>query len=676
MHFAYAQGVIPNGKQTYLDRNGKPLANGKVYYYIPNTTTSKPTYQDINLSIPNSQPVVLDTSGRALLWGTGQYRQQVFDQNNNLIWDVTTSVGDSTGGTTATGDGDLVGTIKPWAGTIAPNQYMFAYGQTLNRVTYAALFTAITTAVNVNCVNGSPTFTGLTDTTQFWIGQDVEVSCVLTGHSTIASKTSTSVTLASNATSSQNTTATFLMWGGGDHSTTFNLPDLRGTTLVGNNSMGGTASANLTTAFFGATNPNSIGALGGAQSNTIALANLPTITSTNGSQSINVTTGAGEFFPTTVGSNWGTTTASGAAVQVPLMNAAAINRNSLSGTNSISVTSTGTTNTGFGVVQPSRTVNYIIKVTPDQNSAQASGVTSLGLMTGDIACGGGTTCTGNTISVAVTPGAGLTTSITTACSASAGSTLYVAECVNAQTGTSYAIQDSDRGKLITAANASAQAYTIAQAGTASAFQSGWYTDLCNNSTNLAGIITITPTTSTIGGTATFKIQPGGLNCIRIVSDGANYQVVNYNFGAQVPGTITNDNANAGNIGEYAETVVPVGSPVTYTTATAKDVGTLVLSAGDWDIDAVCDFITAGTTSVTATYCSISQTLNTQDITNGRTTGSTFTAVVPGAGTTFMGAVPPLRFSLSGSTTFHLVGQATFTVAGLTGYGIIRARRVR
>lgn len=96
--------------------------------------------------------------------------------------------------------------------------------------------------------------------------------------------------------------------------------------------------------------------------------------------------------------------------------------------------------------------------------------------------------------------------------------------INAQTGTSYAIQDSDRAKLITASNASAQAYSIAQAGAASAFLSGWFVDVHNIGTNPAGIVTIMPTTSTIDGASTLKIYPG--QSVRIVSDGTNYQTFN------------------------------------------------------------------------------------------------------------------------------------------------------
>ena len=79
--------ILPNGKQQFITSNGTPLAGGKVYYYIPSTTTFKNTYQDaagINL---NTNPVVLDANCQCIVYGNGSYRQQVFDVNGNLIWD-------------------------------------------------------------------------------------------------------------------------------------------------------------------------------------------------------------------------------------------------------------------------------------------------------------------------------------------------------------------------------------------------------------------------------------------------------------------------------------------------------------------------------------------------------------------------------------------------------------
>ena len=388
-------GIVPNGKAYYVDKNGKPLAGGKVFYYQPGGTTPKTTYQDINLTTPNSNPVILDGSGMALVWGTGIYRQVVQDRLNNQIWDTTTSVatGSGGGGPTATGDGDLVGTIKPWAGMSAPNQYVFAFGQELNRTTFSALFTAITSTQGAFCTSGNNILSGLSDTTNFWIGMPVEVSCVPSGFTTITAKTSSTVTMAATANASTNVNATFFPWGRGNGSTTFNVPDYRGLLPVGNNNMGGIASTNISNAIFGSKGANSVGASGGligGPSITLLTSNLPPYTpSGTVGTSLNGGTPVNGFTVPGVNVGFGGVNTGGGQI-------------ALSVSSSFTGTPQGGTSTPFGVMPPSKTVNYIVKVTPDSNSAIASGVTSLGGMTGDIACGTNLTCTGNVISA--TPG--------------------------------------------------------------------------------------------------------------------------------------------------------------------------------------------------------------------------------------------------------------------------------
>jgi hypothetical protein len=85
-----AATLLPNAKQTFLDGNGKPLAGGSVFFYIPNTSTFKSTWQDPAQTILNTNPVILDASGEAIIWGSGTYRQVVYDVNGNLIWDQIT----------------------------------------------------------------------------------------------------------------------------------------------------------------------------------------------------------------------------------------------------------------------------------------------------------------------------------------------------------------------------------------------------------------------------------------------------------------------------------------------------------------------------------------------------------------------------------------------------------
>lgn len=98
-------------------------------------------------------------------------------------------------------------------------------------------------------------------------------------------------------------------------------------------------------------------------------------------------------------------------------------------------------------------------------------------------------------------------------------TVRGAHVINAQTGTSYALIATDRGKHVTQSNASSSAYTIAQAGS-TGFEDGYFTFLENIG---VGALTLTPTTSTINGAATLVLD-SGMSAI-IFSDGTNYRAI-------------------------------------------------------------------------------------------------------------------------------------------------------
>ncbi len=83
--------LLANAQQQFCDSNGAPLAGGFVYFYDPGTTNFKFTYQDRGLTTPNSNPVILDSAGRATIWGSGVYRQVLTDQFGNLVWDGITA---------------------------------------------------------------------------------------------------------------------------------------------------------------------------------------------------------------------------------------------------------------------------------------------------------------------------------------------------------------------------------------------------------------------------------------------------------------------------------------------------------------------------------------------------------------------------------------------------------
>lgn len=92
---ALAQTLLPNAEQTFTGPNGTPLAGGFVFTYVPGTTTPKMTWQDRFLSVPNSNPIVLDGNGQARIWGQGDYRQVVEDQFGSLVWDQLTRTPDA-----------------------------------------------------------------------------------------------------------------------------------------------------------------------------------------------------------------------------------------------------------------------------------------------------------------------------------------------------------------------------------------------------------------------------------------------------------------------------------------------------------------------------------------------------------------------------------------------------
>ena len=81
--------LLTNINSQFIDSCGKPLAGGKVYTYEANTTTPKTTYADSEGLAVNTNPIILDESGRARIYmGDGSYRIRVLDRNEALIADT------------------------------------------------------------------------------------------------------------------------------------------------------------------------------------------------------------------------------------------------------------------------------------------------------------------------------------------------------------------------------------------------------------------------------------------------------------------------------------------------------------------------------------------------------------------------------------------------------------
>jgi microcystin-dependent protein len=144
-------------------------------------------------------------------------------------------------------------------------------------------------------------------------------------------------------------TALGTTYGVGDGSTTFNLPDLRGRVVAGQDDMGGSSANRLTDAVTGGLNGDTLGDTGGTESHTLTSAQSGLVGHTHGvSASLEATTGGGS-------SSTGVDTAEGAFQG----NNAADNTSMINV--SISAVASADASEAHNIVQPTIILNYIIK---------------------------------------------------------------------------------------------------------------------------------------------------------------------------------------------------------------------------------------------------------------------------------------------------------------------------
>lgn len=175
------------------DGTGTPYAGGQLFFYASGTTTPQTTYADAGLTVPNPNPVPANSAGvwPSIFLTTSPYKVVFEDANGNQVWTADPVLQPASGGGST---GTMpVGAVIPWAGPQNNPSYPLPTGWLL-------------------CY-----------------GQAV-------------SRTTYAALFAAIGT----------LWGAGDGSTTFNLPDLRGRALFGADNMGGTAAGRLTSASMGA----------------------------------------------------------------------------------------------------------------------------------------------------------------------------------------------------------------------------------------------------------------------------------------------------------------------------------------------------------------------------------------------------------------------------------------
>lgn len=144
-------------------------------------------------------------------------------------------------------------------------------------------------------------------------------------------------------------------------------------------------------------------------------------------------------------------------------------------------------------------------------------------------------------------------------------------------------------------------------------------------------------------------------------------------GVQIQGTALNDNAAAGNVGEYVSAVV---NGVTFpTTVTWGDATSISLTAGDWDVTVSCNAYANGATVLSA---SAGASATSGNVIPGTPEGDKYSI----SGMPFSDTQEPLivcpniRFSLSTTTIVYLKYESSYTVATPRLYGRISARRMR
>lgn len=78
--------IITDGVKTkFTDDLGLPLIGGKVFSYEVGTSTPKDTYIDRALTIPNTNPIILDDGGSCQMYLKGGYRLRVLTADNVLV---------------------------------------------------------------------------------------------------------------------------------------------------------------------------------------------------------------------------------------------------------------------------------------------------------------------------------------------------------------------------------------------------------------------------------------------------------------------------------------------------------------------------------------------------------------------------------------------------------------
>lgn len=143
------------------------------------------------------------------------------------------------------------------------------------------------------------------------------------------------------------------------------------------------------------------------------------------------------------------------------------------------------------------------------------------------------------------------------------------------------------------------------------------------------------------------------------------------------GTTTNDNALAGQVGEFLFSEILQPSAINISANTNTNITTLTLTAGDWEVDGSCLFVPASSTqpnSLSAWFNTTSATPPSGNTIQGY--NSHAENPYPVGQPFFILPIPTRRFSLAGTTTLYFSAVTAFTISTMKVGGYVQARRVR
>jgi hypothetical protein len=202
-------------------------------------------------------------------------------------------------------------------------------------------------------------------------------------------------------------------------------------------------------------------------------------------------------------------------------------------------------------------------------------------------------------------------------------------------------------------------------------------DVSDSNKNKKALAPILPASVTDNAAARFNgttgkdIQEAAL----IIADTTGGLSRSGNGGIPLQGTNTNDDAAAGDVGEYISALLSAGSAVSLSTGTTANVTSISLTAGDWDVHGNVGFTPNAATTMATLQADIGTTSATFDTAPAAGSRVQFQLTFA-TGASQIIAAGRKRLSLSSTTTVYLLTQATFAVNTLTAYGFIGARRVR